>query len=219
MAKKYCKKSSMQAVANEVKTRKGSSSNIQGSSVASDIGNLVIPTQRGAPTTTLTASNQSATVQRGKYTGGSVLVVQQNATATLSQNGGYVPIEDGKTLASVKVPAVNLYRVVTGEITPANNSTSLSLPMESSITPKGFVAIMVTASGGVGTPYIGGIAYDGTTVYGVAAGSSASNGCPITSASVSKSAGNITVSNIVATDGSAFSATFKNNKYVYAVWG
>ena len=219
MSKKYCKKSSIQTVTDEVKTRKGSSSHIQGNNIASDINNLVIPTQRGAPATILTASSTTKTIQRGKYTGGSVSVVPQHAIATLSKSGGDVSIESGKTLASVKIPASNLYQVITGNITPANNATSLTFS-GMSFTPVGFVAVMVTASGGVGNPYIGGIAYTDGHVYGIAAGNTEKYGVPIIDATISISDSSITVSNIQANEnGSIFAAKFKNNPFVYAVWG
>ena len=218
MAKKYCKKSSVQALANEVKTRKGSSNNIQGRSIASDIENLVIPTQRGAPNTVLTTSSPSTTILRGKYTGGAVSVEPQAKTATLTSSGGYVYGDNNRPLSAVTVPASNVFQVVTGSITPSNGATSLSIT-GLSFAPKGFIAVLANASGGVGNPYIGGIAYSGNTVYGVAAGSSAANGCPITSASVSVLSGSVTVSNIVATDSSAFSAKFTNKLLEYMVWG
>ena len=72
MAKKYCKKSSLTSVAEEVRTRNGTSAQIPFANIATTISNLAIPAQRGAPSTVLTASNPSTTIQRGKYTGGSV---------------------------------------------------------------------------------------------------------------------------------------------------
>lgn len=218
MAKKYCAKSSMQAVADEIKTRKGSSSNIQGSNIASDISNLVIPTQRGSPTTVLTASSTSQTIQRGKYTGGSVSVVPQIATAQLSQNGGYVQIESGKTLASVKVPAKNAYSYSSGKITPSNGATSISIT-GLSFEPT-HIAIMNTHIGSV---------YDDVVVsfycakqediMGLFTARSGYLG-KVSNATVSFGTNSVTISNIVGVrNGATINGIFRNKEYCWFVWG
>lgn len=224
MAKKYCKKSSMQAIATEVKTRKGSSSNIQGSNLATDISNLVIPAQRGAPTTTLTASNPSTTIQRGKHTGGSVSVVPQNATATIQSSGAYVPIENGKTLASVKVPATDRMSVAYGTTTPSSNATSITIS-GLSFSPVG-IAIALTSFGSVSTTspkFITGLFKKDGTVCGVSGTDSefsAKYFGVFKNASMSFGTNSVTISNIIATlNTSNVSVNFHNKQHTYVVWG
>ena len=216
--KMYCKKSSVQSVANEVKVRKGSSSSIQGNNIANEIDGLVLPTQRGAPNTVLTASNPSATIQRGKYTGGSVSVVPQNATAVLSAAGGNVTIESGKTLASVTVPASNVRQTVSGEIIPTNNATSISIS-NLDFRPVGIWVSCSYTSGFLGRPdmiawacYNNGSSAGYLTDYNYA-------GKLVTSISASITNTSITISSI---SGSGATGKFKggtSGKYVYFVWG
>ena len=218
MAKKYCKKSSLQSVVDEVKTRKGSSSNIQGGNIASDIRNLVIPTQRGAPATVLTASSPSTTIQRGKYTGGSVSIAPQNATAQLSQNGGYVPIESGKTLASVKVPASPVKQAIEGTVTPSANATSVSIG-GLAFKPVGAIVAFTGTGTTHSTPKIAFVAYDNGSVYGNVVASTY-GGAMVTSVSATITDTSITLSNIVAKDGSTtYNGNFVGGQYVYFVWG
>lgn len=219
MAKKHCKKSSMQAVAGEVKTRKGSSSNIRGDNIASDISNLVIPAQRGAPETVLTASSTSKTIQRGKYTGGSVSIVPQNATATLSKSGGNVSIESGKTLASVKVPASNLFQSASGTITPSSNATSIGLS-NLSFRPVGVIFALTDGSGATNSPKITYIAYAPSGIYGNIISGANYGGAMVTDASVSVTDNSITISNIRGVDGStSYTGNFRNTQHSYFAWG
>lgn len=221
MAKKYCKKSSMQAVADEIRVRGGfpSTYKIQGSYMATEISNLEIPVNRGSPSVTLTASNPSHTVQEGKYTGGSVSVVPQNATATLSQNGGYVPIESEKTLASVKVPAKNAYSYSTGKITPASGATSISISglsfvpshiivvntsKPSTLTEKKIVTVYCDKSGTVGGVFPNNSAYVGS----------------VTSASASFGSNSVSISNVVGVrNGTTLNGVFANVEYSWFAWG
>lgn len=219
MSKKYCKKSSVQSVADEVKTRKGSSSNIRGDNIASDIRNLVIPTQRGAPDTVLTASSTSKTIQRGKYTGGSVSVVPQNATANLSKSGGNVSIESGKTLASVKVPASNLFQSASGTITPSSNATSIGLS-NLSFRPIGAIFALTGGSGSTNKPKITYVAYTTNGVYGNIISGANYGGAMVTDASVSVTDNSITISNIRGVDGStSYTGNFLNAQHSYFAWG
>jgi len=219
MPKKYCKKSSVQSVADEVKTRKGSSSNIQGNNIASDISNLVIPTQRGSPTTVLTASSTSKTIQRGKYTGGSVSVASQNATAVLSRDGGNVTIESGKTLASVKVPASNLFQSASGTITPSSNATSIGLS-NLSFRPIGAIFALTSGSGSTNKPKITYVAYTPNGVYGNIISGANYGGAMVTDASVSVTDNSITISNIRGVDGStSYTGNFRNAQHSYFAWG
>lgn len=227
MAKRYCKKSSVQSVANEVKVRKGSSSSIQGNNIASEINGLVLPTQKGAPNTVLTASNPSATIQRGKYTGGSVSVVPQNATAVLSRDGGNVPIESGKTLASVTVPARNTFSYIAGSTTFQSDSTSFAISGVT-FTPKGAI-ITCTRVNGIGffdrEKAVEGLCIivndnNTTSVDGIIYGSGYKG--RITSASMTKSGNNLTINSILGTvEGSSVSPYFcdKNAEYSYMIWG
>ena len=229
MAKKYCKKSSIQAVADEVKTRAGISqaTPMAFGDIDDTIVGLVIPTARGAPSTVLTASNPSTTIQRGKYTGGSVSVVPQNATATLSQNGGYVQVESGKTLASVTVPAKNTAQVVTGTFKPSSNATSVTIADQAiTFTPQGvYLALAVGVSGTERTSpkfLIGYFTADGTVV-GITGYNS--SGTPkyygrVTSLTADFGNGYVTLSNISTNrNGITETANFHNKDYAYIVWG
>lgn len=222
--KMYCKKSSVQSVADEVKVRKGSSSSIQGSNIASEINGLVLPTQRGAPNTVLTASNPSVTIQRGKYTGGSVSVVPQNATAVLSRDGGNVTIESGKTLASVTVPAKNVVSYASGKITPADNVTSVQIT-GLSFSPVGFVVMctnpnykMSGSNNAVATVccYKSGSGYLAT---GFMPNRSAYLGV-VTSASATFGSNSFSVSNITGSrNGSTINCIFRDREYSWFAWG
>lgn len=219
MSKKYCTKSSIQKVVNEVKTRKGVADNIQGSHIADEIDDLVLPAQRGAPTTTLTAGNQSVTIQRGKYTGGSALVVPQNATAQLSQNGGYVPIENGKTLASVTVPASNVFQSASGKITPSSSATSISLS-NLSFRPTGAIFALTQGSGAIRSPKITFVAYHNGSTYGNIISGDNYGGAMINSANTSVTDSSITISNLSGVDGSkTYAGNFLNSEYFYFAWG
>lgn len=219
MAKKYCKKSSMQAVAGEVKTRKGSSSNIQGNNIASDISNLVIPAQRGSPTTVLTASSTSKTIQRGKYTGGSVSVVPQDATATLSKSGGNVSVASGKTLASVKIPASNLFQSVSGKIKPGSSATSIGLS-SLSFRPVGAIFALTGGTGSTRKPTITYVAYAPQVTYGNIISGANYGGAMVNAATVSVTDNSITIGNIRGVDGStSYTGNFLGAEYSYFVWG
>ena len=219
MSKRYCKKSSVQSVADEVKTLKGSSSNIQGNNIASDISNLVIPEQRGAPEAVLTASSTSKTIQRGKYTGGSVSVVPQNATATLSKSGGNVSIESGKTLASVKIPASNLFQSASGTITPSSNATSIGLS-NLSFRPIGAIFALTAGSGATRKPKITYVAYTQQGMHGNIISGANYGGAMVNAATVSVTDNSITISNIRGVDGStSYTGDFLNAQYSYFAWG
>ena len=79
----YCKKSSIEAVVSEVKTKAGISQStpMPFVDIADTISSLVIPTQRGSPSVSLDTSKTQHTIQRGVYTGGSVSVTAYQGTA------------------------------------------------------------------------------------------------------------------------------------------
>lgn len=220
MAKKYCKKSSVQTVADEIRVRGGfpDTYKIQGSYMATEISNLEKPVNRGSPSVTLTASIPSYTAQEGKYTGGSVSVVPQIATAQLSQNGGYVLIESGKTLASVKVPASPVKQIKEGTITSSANATSVSID-GLTFKPVGAIVALTGTGTTYSSPKITFVAYDNGSVYGNVV-SSTYGGAMITSVSATITDTSITLSNIVAKDGSTtYNGNFVGGQYVYFVWG
>lgn len=221
MAKKYCRKSSMKAVADEIRVRLGASEyyKIQGSYMATEISNLEKPVNRGSPNIVLTASNPSHTVQEGKYTGGSVSVDTQNATATLSQNGSYVPIESGKTLASVKVPAKNAYSYSTGKITPASGATSISISGLSFV-PSHIIVVNTSKPSTVTENKIVTVYCDKSgTVRGVFPNKSAYVGS-VTSASASFGSNSVSISSIVGVrNGTTLNGVFANVEYSWFAWG
>lgn len=223
MAQKYCKKSSVQSVANEVKTLKGAASNIQGGNIASDINALILPTQRGAPNTVLTASSPSKTIQRGEYTGGSVYVTPQSKTATLTPNGSTITADSNQVLSSVTVPKKNTATFDVRPVKPSSGATSIGVS-GLSFAPIGF-AIFPTDSGSwtTSTPQfmlgmftkdgmklgITGSNKSGTMYYGV-----------VTSASVSFGNNSVSVSNIQSSlNGTAVNATFQAKYFTCVSWG
>jgi hypothetical protein len=220
MAKKHCKKSSMQAVADEVKVRAGypSSATIPGNYIETTIRQLDLPVQKGAPNITLTANNTYYDVEGGKYTGGSVSVVPQRATAALSQNGGYVQIESGKTLASVKVPAKNAYSYSSGKITPSDKATSISIT-GLSFEPT-HIAIMNTSIGSI---------YDNAVVSFYCAKQESIMGLftaksgylgKVSNATVSFGTNSVTISNIVGIRNEVtINGIFRNKEYCWFAWG
>lgn len=224
--KYYCKKSSIKSVVSEVKTKAGISQStaMPFSDIASTIDSFVIPTQRGSPTEALTNSSRTYTIQRGVYTGGTVSVSAQSKTATLKASDSRVSPDSGKVLSSVIVPASNVYSVAEKTIpSPTRGATSITVS-GLSFTPVGIILILTSASVGVAKPYIGGLSCvksgNSWSVRGIAAGADEKYGVPITSASVSMTSTSITISNIVATEGSStFAATFSSNKLSCFVWG
>lgn len=223
MAQKYCKKSSVKSVADEVKVRQGSSNSIQGSGLASAINNLVLPTQRGAPNTVLTASSPSKTIQRGEYTGGSVYVTPQSKTATLTVNGSTINADANKVLSSVTVPAKNTATFAYGNITPSSGATSISVS-GLSFKPIGF-AIFPTASGSW-TTYTPQFMLGMFTADGVKVGVTGSNKSGtmyygvINGASVTFGNSSVSISNITAKlNGTAVNATFQAKQFTWVCWG
>lgn len=223
MAKKYCKSTSVQAIADEVKTLKGSSGVIQGGNLASDIASLVVPTQHGAPSTKLTAASPTKTIERGLYTSGTISVTPQNKTATLTANGSTVKAGSNQALYGVTVPAKNTATFDYGSIKPSSGATSINItglkfqpigfamfPTETGSwnenTPR-FILGMFTASGlRLG---VTGSNKSGTLYYGV-----------IKNASVSFGTNSITVSNITSSlNGSTVAATFQAKIFTWVAWG
>ena len=142
MADKYVRKTSLENVASETKTRAGlaSSTKLTPTQIKERITALTIPTSRGTPTQVLTAASPSYTILRGKYTGGSVSVSAQGKTAVLQTSTQTISPDSGKVLSSVTVPAKNTASVAVGTITPSSGATSFSIS-GLSFTPVG-IAIM-----------------------------------------------------------------------------
>lgn len=219
MSKKYCKKASMQAVADEVKVRLGASESytIQGSYMATEISNLEKPVNRGSPNIVLTASNPSYTAQTGKYTGGSVSVVPKNATATLTKDGNYVVPLSGEIFASVKVPAKNTFTIKSKIVTPGNGATSITVD-GLSFQPKGLVAVCTHPASGMTDNYVTALCCS-NSVNGYFSTKSGYYG-RVTNATVTANSTSITVSNIVGTRNNAsISGRFRNVEYSCMVWG
>lgn len=221
MAKRYCKKSSLTSVANETRTRNGTSAQIAFNNLATTITNLAIPTDRGAPDYVLTGASPSQNLLKGKYTGGSVSVVPQNATAVLSRDGGNVTIESGKTLASVTVPAKEVYSYAKGLFTPSDKATSISISGITGFTPEGIIVFATNPSHSNYTlesraTFV--IKCIGNSVDGCLTADSGYKG-RITGASVSYGS-TVTISNIVGTrNGSSVSPYFRGREHAYFIWG
>lgn len=230
MADKYCKKSSLETVADEVRVRAGlsSSSKLTTAQMKTTIDALEIPVQRGAPSVALTGSSPSYTIQKGVYTGGKVSVTGQSKTATLSQNGSTVAPDSGKVLTSVTVPAKNTVSVKSGTI-PMSSGQSTVLIDDIGFSPTGYalcfdvssvttsnisgkiLLIMQTKSGTL----LGRIMHTDTVSSG-----DGTVGIPITSTSTTWGSNSLSISNIVGTlSGTTYNGTFPGYSFRYVVWG
>lgn len=230
--KKYCKKTSVQSVADEVKIRKGSAASIQGSQIATDISNLVIPVQRGTVNKELKTNDTSYSILRGVYNNGSVYVdpVEWPSVVQPSVNQQIIKDANNRPLKKVSVGVFDFHPLAVGSWRGSQkNPTSLTvsgLPF----TPAGVILIcgsnnseklaigMIWKVGGV----VGGHAMPNNTA------SDSNRSAVITSADITFSYGGFSVSNVRCTDtsgtnGAHFYQTSttesSNAKYLYYVWG
>ena len=127
MADRWCKKSSVQSVADEIKVRAGKQGQtIPFSNFVSEINNLVIPTQQSTEYIALDRNRTSYTIPRGIHSGsGTVSVDPQAKTVTLTQNGGTVYPNNGTVFSSVTVPAKNTVSVKSGTVTPSSGQSTI----------------------------------------------------------------------------------------------
>lgn len=221
MAKKYCKKSSLESIADEIRTRAGTNDTMTPAQMKTAVDNLVIPTQQPTSYINLGASNSPYTIPKGIHSGhGTVTVSTQSKTATLSANGSTVYPDSGKVLSSVTIPAKNTFSVAVGTLTPSDKATSISIT-GLSFQPKG-IAVMVTnaSSSYVLEPRaIVNISSINNTVDGCLTASSGYKG-RVTGATVSFGSNSVSISNITATrNGSSVSPYFRNQEHSYFVWG
>lgn len=223
MADKYCKKSSLEAVADEVRTRAGYPSSLKMTplQMVDIINNLEIPVQRGAPNVELTVNSPSYTIPKGVYTGGLVYVLPQGGHATLTANGSTVSDPNGRPLSSVTVPPKNVYTVHNGTTTPSSGATTINFT-GLNFKPVGIILAVADWSSKkpVGTNNVVSMAsVKGGSTYGCLGISSSYCGV-ITSASVTFTDNSVTISNIVANrNGSTVSGSFCNNQHYYIIWG
>lgn len=230
----YCKKSSIETIVSEIKTKTGipQSTKIPFENINDTIDSMQIPIQRGSPTTILTNTNKNYTIPKGVYTGGTVSVNTETKTATLQTQDKTITPSSGKLLASVIVPASNVFSIPTKTQdkmkTPATSGATSFTTNDLNFLPKNIIIIYSGSASGVGgvkKPTIAGVSYINGEVKGVAAGSNSPYGVPITNATVQVSQNSsgkysMTISNIIATEnGTAFTATFYKTPYTYLVWG
>ena len=224
MADKYCKKSSFESVADEIRIRAGlaSSNKLTPSQMKTQIDNLAIPAQRGSPSKELKTNDALYTIQKGKYTGGSVYIDPQAKTATLTQNGGTVTDANNKPISSVTVPATNKVTLATGTLSLSEGQTSVSIT-GLSFSPKGYALCLNSTSSVSYSKFEGRIMFimqvkDGI-LYGRIGGTTKVTsgdeiaGIPITSTS------SVFGSNYVTISGVNGSSSFTGYTHVYVVWG
>lgn len=243
MADKYCKKSSLEALADEIRVRNGDSSSTKylfPNEFESTISGLLIPTQRGAPSKELKTNDSSYTIQRGVYTGGSVFVdpVSYEGQNAINPSSSQQTISDStnkKPIKKVVVNAANLYQVSVGNwrgTTKNPTSWSISgLPFK----PVGLIFLTdstLTSS----SPYYyirWFCALSDGTVYGYARGRTSTSktflGAKIVSASVTFGNSNVSFSNVICNDtgyGNQTAYIYQNSTsatsntfYGYYIWG
>ena len=228
MTKKYCKKSSLESIADEIRTRAGTNDTMTPAQMKTAVDNLVIPTQQPTSYINLGASNSPYTIPKGIHSGhGTVTVRTQSKTATLSANGSTVYPDSGYVLSSVTVPAKTAFSYIADSTTFQSDSTSFTISGVT-FTPKGAI-ITCTNTNGLGF-FDRGKAVEGlciivndnntTSVDGIIYGSGTRG--RITSASMTKSGNNLTINSVLGTaGGSSVSPYFgdKNAEYSYMIWG
>ena len=190
--------------------------------MATRIGDLEIPIQRGSLSKELKTNDTSSVIQRGVYTGGFIYIDPQAKTARLTQNSSTITDENNKPISSVKIPAKNMYSVFQTTITPTDNATSFSVT-GLSFRPVGIVIQQSKHTSKIGkltSPYfIVGIFNASGVVVGLSGSASNYYGV-MQSATVSISNGAITVSDMVANrNGTSEAVKFDNTEHTCFVWG
>lgn len=213
---KHIKKSTVQTIVNKLKGRDPSISSVLGSEIADKISQLEM-VQSINPTATLDKNNSSYTIPKGRNSGGTVSVVPQQKTATISTSTVTYSGDAGKVLTKLTVPALNNHPFDIRTLSPGSNATSVTIS-ELSFKPVGIFINIIGSTSGSATKYaIAGVYCDGTTTNGIAEFSSTQNGVVITSASISTTSTSITLSNIKASDNG--SCKFRGVNYYCVVWG
>ena len=239
----YCKKSSLEAIADEIRVRNGDSSSTKylfPSGFTSTISGLLIPTQRGAPSKELKTNDSSYIIQKGVYTGGSVTVDPIEWLTIVQPSASQQIIKDAnnKPLKKVTVGAYNLHPLAVGAWRGSvKNPTSITV---SNITYNGspfkpIGLILICASSDYSSDKSGSI-NQMWFVDGVVGGhatasnstSSTNRSAIITSANVSFSNGSFSVSNVSCRDTAKtqtahfyqqYTNASSNANYLYYVWG
>ena len=140
-----------------------------------------------------------------------------------------MPIESGKTLASVTVPAKNTATVIYGNVTPSDGQTSISIT-GLNFEPTGYA---ISYNGSSSSPYSSNtklmtlLQTKSGTLYGMIKGNvtkmspeSARAGVPVTSTTSSFGSNYVTISGVTGTlEGTNYSTSFWGYQYSYIVWG
>ena len=241
MADKYCKKSSLKALADEIRVRNGDSSNTKylfPNEFESTISGLLIPTQRGAPSKELKTNDVSYTIPKGVYTGGSVYVDPIDYPTIVQSSSSQQTIRDttnNKPLKKVTVAAANSHPVAVGTWRVGTKNPSSMSITGLSFKPIG-VIVLSSSTLSPSSPYYfirWFCALSNGTIYGYARGRASTSrdflGAKINSASVAFSQGSVSLSNIICNDKTygnqtayffQSSTTAANNwPYFYYIWG
>lgn len=240
---KYCKKSSLEALADEIRVRAGESSSTKytfPSGFETAISGLLIPTQRGAPSKELKTNDTSYTIQKGVYTGGSVFVDPisyegQNAINPSSSQQTIKDSTNNKPIKKVVINGVDVHPIATGSWRGSTkNPVSITIS-GLSFNPVGIAIIHRLNTPAYSNPYYfirWFAALNGGTIYGYCRNKSASRtnyAAKITSASVSFGSNSVSISNVVcydSTNGSQTAYFYQsgtslsgNSRYFYYIWG
>ena len=238
MADKYCKKSSLEAIADEIRVRNGDSSSTKylfPNEFESTISGLLIPTQRGAPSKELKTNDSSYTIQRGVYTGGSVFVdpISYEGQNAINPTFSQQTIKDSTNNKPIKKVVVNGFDshplAAGGWRGSVKSPTSITIS-GLSFTPVG--AIFLLATSNTEKLAINMLWKIGNTIGGHAtpnnSTSNSNRSALITSANFTFSNGSLSVSNIQCTDTSGTNTAHfyqtstsasSNQLYVYYIWG
>lgn len=186
---------------------------------------MVIPTNRGSYSETLTATKSSVTVPRGVYSGGAVVVTPQSKTVDPQATAFTVNADSGKALTSVTVRGIDTYSVCAGTWT-ASNASSFSVS-GLSFKPEG--AIMVAISN-LGYNNVVAVSNDkhSTSNYGVATPNTGSHNAKINNAGIVLGNSGVTCSGLKSTYSYYSSVSGNttvtkdakfNGTYYYCIWG
>ena len=220
----YCKKSSLDSIAAAIRGRSGKNNLLSfPNDFKDEIDALEIVQSKGSPSETLDATTKIYTIQKGRYTGGSVSVIPDTSQElTPSSSSQSISGQNGKTLAKVKVKAVPLYKIAEGLLQPSSSRTSWSLT-GLSFQPEGAIMVALGSVDLLKTYGIAGITNDlhGTSGYGYAR-SYSSSGAPgaVVSSPISLGTDSVSITNPQVTDPSkGTQAGLLSDPYYYCVWG
>ena len=225
--RKWCKKSSLDAVANALRVQSTASGSLSfpNGFVTAIKNNMVIPTNRGSYSDTLTTTKSSVTLPRGVYSGGSVGVTPQSKTVDPQTAAFTVNADSGKALTSVTVRGIDAYSVYAGTWT-ASDASSFSVS-GLSFKPEGAIIVAISSLSYNNVVAVSNDKHS-TSNYGVAVPNTSSNNAVINNAGIVLGNSGVTCSGLKSTYSWYSSVSGNqtvtkdakfNGTYYYCIWG